>query len=146
MPTPAPVSQGPLQRGVALRRPGPPGSGRAELLRLSPLNLLWTTEDPYELPVNVGRADGFDLVFTNDAGSVADYGGKAHHMPLAADVVEDPLPLEQRYRDVFFAGVAWPNRVSFLRTSDSALAGIESAVVAPLQRRSPQARPADPGM
>ncbi len=109
-----------------------------ELLRLSPLNLLWTTEDPYELPVNVGRADGFDLVFTNDAGSVADYGGKAHHMPLAADVVEDPLPLEQRYRDVFFAGVAWPNRVAFLRDLIPRLQGLKAQWLLPYNAHLPK--------
>src|SRR5208283_3945319 len=57
-----------------------------ELLRLSPRKFLWTTGDPYELPANLRRATGFDHVFTNDQGSLADYAGRVHHVPLAASV------------------------------------------------------------
>jgi glycosyltransferase involved in cell wall biosynthesis len=102
-----------------------------ELLRLSPRNVLWTTEDPFELPTNLRRAAGFDYVFTNDRGSLADYAGKAHYMPLAARVSGEPVPMERRYRDVFFAGVAWPNRVKFFRDLIPRLDGLKIQFLLP---------------
>ncbi len=104
-----------------------------ELLRLSPRNILWTTEDPYEFPVNLRCAAGFDHVFTNDRGSLADYAGKAHHVPLAARVADEPVPLERRYRDVFFAGIAWPNRVQFLSDLIPRLDGLKIQFLLPYQ-------------
>ncbi|RXR02740.1 glycosyltransferase family protein [Pseudoxanthomonas composti] len=81
--------------------------------------VLWVTEDPYERSVNVKNSDLFDLVFTNDVGSVAGYGSKGRHLPFAADEhfhfhalpeVDDGHYLY----DLFFAGTAWPNRAEFL--------------------------------
>jgi len=102
-----------------------------ELLRLSPRNLLWTMGDPFELPANLRRATGFDRVFTNDRGSLADYAGQVHHVPLAASSIEEPVPLERRYRDVFFAGTAWPNRVKFLRDLIPRLDGLKTQFLLP---------------
>lgn len=81
--------------------------------------ILWVTEDPYELSVNVGNADLFDLVFTNDSACVSAYGDKGRHLPLAGAKPFHYLPIKEegeslRY-DLFFAGTAWPNRVSLLR-------------------------------
>lgn len=82
-------------------------------------SVLWVTEDPYEIAVNVANAALFDLVFTNDSASVPAYGDKGRHLPLAGAFefhhrevrgVQDAL----RY-DVFFAGTAWPNRVELVR-------------------------------
>lgn len=82
-------------------------------------SVLWVTEDPYEIVVNVANAALFDLVFTNDSGSVAAYGAKGRHLPLAAATEfhwRDVLPAEAALRyDVFFAGTAWPNRVELVR-------------------------------
>jgi glycosyltransferase involved in cell wall biosynthesis/spore maturation protein CgeB len=82
-------------------------------------SVLWVTEDPYEMSVNVANADLFNLVFTNDSSCVAAYGEKGRHLPLAGakpfhflPIQEDPKAL--RY-DVFFAGTAWPNRVALLK-------------------------------
>ncbi len=105
-----------------------------ELLRLSTQNILWTTEDPCELPANVRRAVAFDHIFTNDAGSLADYAGKAHHLPPAAETGDGPLPLEQRYCDVFFAGIAWPSRVRFLRDLIPRLDGLKTQFLLPGDR------------
>jgi glycosyltransferase involved in cell wall biosynthesis/spore maturation protein CgeB len=83
-------------------------------------SILWVTEDPYELSVNVANAELFDLVFTNESSSVAAYGLKGRHLPLAGakpfhyrpvNEVDKPL----RY-DLFFAGTAWPNRVELLKS------------------------------
>jgi glycosyltransferase involved in cell wall biosynthesis len=102
-----------------------------ELLRLSPRNVLWTTEDPCELPANVRRAAAFDHVFSNDPGSLADYAGKAHHLPPAAEAGDGPLPLERRYCDVFFAGIAWPGRVKCLRDIIPRLDGLKTQFLLP---------------
>jgi len=104
-----------------------------ELLRLSPLKFLWTTGDPFELPANLRRAAGFDRVFTNDLGSLAKYAGRAHHVPLAASATDEPVPLARRYRDVFFAGTAWPNRVKFLRDLIPRLDGLKTQFLLPCQ-------------
>ena len=79
--------------------------------------IVWNTEDPYELPVNLANADLFDHVFTNDSASVWAYGGKATHLPLAASEEFQYHPVLEnaacRY-DLFFAGTAWPNRVQLI--------------------------------
>lgn len=79
--------------------------------------IVWNTEDPYELPVNLAHADLFDHVFTNDSASVSAYGGKATHLPLAASEEFQYHPVlwngACRY-DLFFAGTAWPNRVQLI--------------------------------
>lgn len=80
--------------------------------------VLWATEDPYELPANVRNAPTFDLIFTTDSGSVAAYGGKGRHLPLAACPDMQHLRVKRddqcRY-DLFFAGAAWPSRVELLQ-------------------------------
>jgi len=83
-------------------------------------SVLWVTEDPYELEVNQRRAQLFDLVFTNDSSSVASYGEKGRHLPLASALEFHSLPVRSpslpfRY-DLFFAGTAWPNRSAFIRS------------------------------
>jgi len=87
---------------------------------------LWVTEDPYEVSANVANADGFDLVFTNDSGSVAAYGAKGRHLPLAGSPLLHRLDVREdadlRY-DLFFAGTPWPNRVPLLRRVLTAFPG-----------------------
>ena len=79
--------------------------------------LVWNTEDPYELPVNLAHATLFDHIYTNDSASVSAYGGKATHLPLAASEQFQYHPVLEnsdcRY-DLFFAGTAWPNRVQLI--------------------------------
>jgi glycosyltransferase involved in cell wall biosynthesis/spore maturation protein CgeB len=83
-------------------------------------SILWVTEDPYEVSVNKRNAAIFDLVFTNDSASVAEYGEKGRHLPLAGAVEFHDIPVlpadkPLRY-DLFFAGTAWPNRSAFVRS------------------------------
>jgi glycosyltransferase involved in cell wall biosynthesis len=88
------------------------------LASLARTSVLWTTEDPYERAANVRGAAGFDLVFTNDRASLPAYGGRAHHLPLAASLLFHDLAVideDARYRyDLLFIGTAWPNRVATL--------------------------------
>ena len=88
------------------------------LAALARLSILWTTEDPYELTDNVRCSTGFNLVFTNDRASVAAYGGRARHLPLAAASLFQDLPVLDHDRDylydLLFIGTAWPNRVESL--------------------------------
>jgi spore maturation protein CgeB len=88
--------------------------------------VLWATEDPYELHANLRTLDIFNRIFTNDSGSVAAYGGKASHLPLAAIPFIQYLPVREDiacYYDVFFAGTAWPNRVDTIREISTLLSG-----------------------
>jgi glycosyltransferase involved in cell wall biosynthesis len=83
-------------------------------------SVLWVTEDPYELEVNLRHAGLFDLVFTNDSSSVSAYGNKGRHLPLAGAQEFHSYPVlsaEKALRyDLFFAGTAWPNRSAFVRS------------------------------
>ena len=75
---------------------------------------VWFTEDPYESKRNSINAELFQVVFTNDSGSLHMYK-KGRHLPLAGDlelipkqIIEDPKKL------LFFSGTAWPNRKRLL--------------------------------
>ena len=91
----------------------------ARLAAICGRSVLWVTEDPYELAVNLRHTDLFDAVFTNDSSSVAAYGERGAHLPLAGAIDFHSLPVRTgeplRY-DLFFAGTAWPNRSSFIRS------------------------------
>lgn len=88
------------------------------LAALAKLSILWTTEDPYEVDNNLRFSTAFDIVFTNERSVVEAYGGRAHHLPLAASPLFQDLPVlrdDARYRyDLLFIGTAWPNRVRSL--------------------------------
>ncbi|HEU0150728.1 MAG TPA: glycosyltransferase [Bradyrhizobium sp.] len=90
----------------------------ARLCQLSRLNILWTTEDPYQLFGNVRTSTCFDIVFTNDKASVPAYLGRAHHLPLAASRLFQDFPVlrddSEYIYDLLFIGTAWPNRVRSL--------------------------------
>ncbi|QRR12683.1 glycosyltransferase [Burkholderia sp. MS389] len=92
----------------------------ATLATICGRSVLWVTEDPYELPINLRNAELFDVVFTNDSSSVSAYGSRGRHLPLAgaSEFHSLPvLPLQQELRyHMFFAGTAWPNRSQFLRS------------------------------
>ncbi|RQR28835.1 glycosyltransferase [Burkholderia sp. Bp9143] len=91
----------------------------AKLAQICGRSVLWVTEDPYELDVNLRHAPLFDVVFTNDSSSVAAYGDRGHHLQLGGALEFHSLPVLNaaqplRYA-LFFAGTAWPNRSAFLR-------------------------------
>lgn len=116
----------------------------ARLAAICGTSVAWVTEDPYEQRTNVGNLDLFDLVFTNDDGSVAAYGGKGRHLPFAADphlhfreVPEASGDAHYLY-DLFFAGTAWPNRVEFLRELQGALEGINLKLALPHNPHIPE--------
>lgn len=88
------------------------------LCALAGTSVLWTTEDPYLGAANARLSGCFDLVFTNDRGSLPRYRDGARHLPLAATTLFQDLPVrtddaEYRY-DLLFVGTAWPNRVATL--------------------------------
>lgn len=100
--------------------------------------ILWVTEDPYEVSVNVANSALFDLVFTNDSACVSAYGDKGRHLPLAGAKPFHLLPVKApstplRY-DLFFAGTAWPNRVALLKdflAADWGEGGIKTKIALP---------------
>jgi glycosyltransferase involved in cell wall biosynthesis len=108
------------------------------------LSVLWVTEDPYELNVNVANADLFDLVFTNDSNCVMAYGEKGRHLPLAGAKPFHLLPIKERAEslryDVFFAGTAWPNRVELLKKmleTDWGIGEIKAKIALPTNEHLP---------
>lgn len=105
-------------------------------------SIVWFTEDPYEININRNNADLFDLVFTNDAGSVGAYGKKGRHLPLAASEKyhfhATPEETHDHFRyDLFFAGTAWPNRVSLIREIMSKLQGTRIKFALPCNEHLP---------
>ena len=102
----------------------------ARLKQVCGLAVLWVTEDPYELPINLRNAKIFDRVYTNDSASVPSYGDTGAHLPLAADPEFHYRPLVEdnagyRY-DLFFAGTAWPNRVELLAALMDGIQGLKA--------------------
>ncbi|WP_430259414.1 glycosyltransferase family protein [Neorhizobium sp. IRS_2294] len=76
---------------------------------------LWTFDDPYNLSDHINYVDLFDQIFTNDRSSLAHYGDKGFFLPLAAPSALLGETLEQDPAfDIFFCGMAWPNRVTLL--------------------------------
>lgn len=74
----------------------------------------WLHEDPYEFDHHTKVIDVADSIFTNDLGTSQHYHReRVFHLPLAAtpDVHYRVLSHENRTHDVFFCGVAFPNRV-----------------------------------
>jgi glycosyltransferase involved in cell wall biosynthesis/spore maturation protein CgeB len=100
-------------------------------------SVLWVTEDPYERSINIANADLFDLIFTNDSGSVSGYGSKGVSLPLAADprfhfhAIPDDQDDAHYLYDLFFAGTAWPNRSEFLARLQSAIPEINLKLALP---------------
>jgi glycosyltransferase involved in cell wall biosynthesis/spore maturation protein CgeB len=105
------------------------------------LSILWVTEDPYEISVNVTNAELFDLVFTNDSASVPQYGAKGRHLPLAGAKnfhFHPVCELDQLRYDLFFAGTAWPNRVDFFRELfNSAVSDLRPKIALPTNPHLP---------
>jgi len=116
----------------------------ARLAAICGTSVAWVTEDPYEQRTNVGNLDLFDLVFTNDSGSVSAYGPKGRHLPFAADPefhyreVPDSSGDAHYLYDLFFAGTAWPNRVEFIRELQHALGGINLKLALPHNPHIPE--------
>lgn len=107
-------------------------------------SVLWVTEDPYEIEVNVRNAKLFDIIFTNDSASVAAYGGKGQHLPLAGAIPFHHLALKSDPRDLrydmFFAGTAWPNRVTLIKdllANDWRDAGFRAKIALPTNAHLP---------
>lgn len=102
----------------------------ARLKQICGLAILWVTEDPYELPINLRNAKIFDRVYTNDSASVEAYGPTGGHLPLAADPEFHYRPVHENdadYRyDLFFAGTAWPNRVELLAKLMHGIQGLKA--------------------
>lgn len=117
----------------------------SKLTKICGKSVLWVTEDPYELSVNIANADLFDLVFTNDSASVSAYGAKGRHLPLAGAMPFHFIPMQTdpsalRY-DVFFAGTAWPNRVDLIRKmlgSNWSDNGIKAKIALPTNEHLPK--------
>jgi glycosyltransferase involved in cell wall biosynthesis/spore maturation protein CgeB len=96
--------------------------------------ILWVTEDPYELPINLRNADLFDRIFTNDSASVEKYSRHAVHLPFAGS----PWLHQQKVRDteeciydLLFVGTAWPNRVALLRTLMDGISNLKTKFALP---------------
>ena len=113
-------------------------------------SVLWVTDDPYVRESdNLKNAEIFDVIFTNDSGSVRHYEGKARHLPFAANprfnFQEIPARDQGHYLyDVLFVGTAWPNRVKFLRELMKGLPDVKFKVALPSNEHLPTPNPGLP--
>ena len=110
----------------------------SRLKQICKRSLVWYVEDPYEINVNVENSKYFDLVFTNDKGSLEEYAGKALHLPLAASEELHYFPISDSHRyDLFFAGTAWPNRVETLKMIEEYFSDINLKLALPTNQYLP---------
>jgi spore maturation protein CgeB len=92
--------------------------------RAGALLAFWVHDDPYEFDYAY-KADCADVLFSNDAWSVEHYRrANVHHLPLAASRnahLRELTPIRNRDLALFFCGVAYPNRIDFIRKADDLL-------------------------
>lgn len=103
-------------------------------------SIVWNVEDPYEISINKQNSNLFDLVFTNDKASVDEYGNKGRHLPLAAcpDLHFHEVNTDKLRYDLFFAGTAWPNRVSLLKSIEQGIQNIRLKLALPTNEHLPK--------
>lgn len=93
--------------------------------------IFWLHDDPYEFDYAY-KAEGLaDLIFTNDKWALEHYQHpKVFHLPLAGSksVHYKPISAEKKY-DAFFAGVAYPNRLSFFKNIEKNVFGYDIKVL-----------------
>jgi spore maturation protein CgeB len=93
---------------------------------------LWLHDDPYEFDYAFKATDLADIVFTNEECCVPHYpGSTVYHLPLAASVEAHfkIIPADLRHDiDLFFCGVAYPNRVEFFRSTQKHLSQLSVVV------------------
>ncbi|QTO00970.1 glycosyltransferase [Aggregatibacter sp. 2125159857] len=110
----------------------------SRLKQICKKSLVWYVEDPYEIKINIENSKYFDLVFTNDKGSLEEYPGKAFHLPLAASEELHYFPISNANRyDLFFAGTAWPNRVETLKMIEECFSDIKLKLALPTNQYLP---------
>lgn len=112
----------------------------ARLRRVCGKSLVWNVEDPYEISVNKQNSMLFDLVFTNDKACVEEYGSKGRHLPLAScpDLHFHEINSNKLRYDLFFAGTAWPNRVSLLKSIEQGIEDIKLKLALPTNEHLPK--------
>jgi len=78
---------------------------------------VWLHDDPYEFDFRYRATSCADVVFSNDAWAVEHYEhDRVFHLPLAASPSRHYRPIRgHRLVDLYFCGVAFPNRVDFFR-------------------------------
>lgn len=96
----------------------------------------WLTDDPYEIDGNLLRARLFDFVATNDLCSAGRYSGTSVlHLPLAADRrrhFREIRRSDSDYQwDLVFCGVAFPNRLAWIRAAAPILARYKTLILGP---------------
>lgn len=115
--------------------PDAPGLGglRRAADRVGAAFALWLHDDPYEFDYAFKAELRADIVFSNDRWACAHYRhDRVHHLPLAASPrhhLRELKPLDERTLDLFFCGVAYPNRIDFLRRADAMLSRRRVAIL-----------------
>lgn len=90
---------------------------RVACKRSGTLLAFWLHDDPYEFDAHYRVAEVADIIFTSDRWAARHYAHpRVYHLPLAADPAVHRRPADgRRYLDLFFCGMAFPNRVNLLR-------------------------------
>jgi spore maturation protein CgeB len=81
----------------------------------------WLHDDPYEFDFNYKVYQYADFIFSNDKWAAVHIDRpNVFHLPLAADPKVHFRPINSNMdRDVFFCGVAFPNRQQLLGDCES---------------------------
>jgi spore maturation protein CgeB len=92
----------------------------------------WLHDDPYEFDFNWKIQGQCDWIFTTDLASVDYYqSARVSHLPLAADQdrhFRQFVPLRCRTTDIFFCGVAYPNRRAIISKIRNVLGSCQTLI------------------
>jgi len=80
--------------------------------------VFWLHDDPYEFDYHYKLQGVADIIFSNDRWSAEHYNHpRAFHLPLAASESAHKRDIQatEKHTNIFFCGVAFPNRARLLR-------------------------------
>lgn len=91
----------------------------------------WLHDDPYEFDFSYKVCSVADFIFSNDKWSALHYDHpRTFHLPLAASKSAHWRPLTNaRDIDIFFCGVAFPNRIRLLNDFKRVLANYRTSIL-----------------
>lgn len=99
--------------------------------RTGALLAFWLHDDPYEFDFNFKAVECADIIFSNDKWAVSHFRhDRVYHLPLAADEAAHRRPINyDKERDVFFCGVAFPNRQQLLSDCAEMLQRVDTLIL-----------------
>ena len=93
--------------------------------------VFWLHDDPYEFDYNYKVCEVADFIFTNDKWSSYHYDHPhTFHLPLAASKDAHWRPTQKKKEiEIFFCGVAFPNRIRLVKDLSPTLSRYETVIL-----------------